>query len=296
MNSKWQSVLTLDAGRQRVDGSETALADAIRRGADLRIYTEFLHNEHIETGSSNDELVKEVSEFRVTYLVDDRWVAGIMTLRQPILPPAGFGPRPSMSFFMYNQDGQQAIARPLLDGTPAEGKKGPSPIVDIDDMPKFHQLENWDEDTNAPSQNFVYDFEQYRYCVRDDWHELLHHDDQGNVLSGTFKELMIAFEQGCETKVAIQGLSGDLGESMNHEVIVQTGPGYFNTGQNLFSAGTHPVVRVCPAIPMRYLSNAWDFGWLMVRTDGFVARLLVDPYTLAFSKSEARHTMRWFAR
>ena len=123
----WESVLTLNADRERIDGSTERLADAIRRGADLRIYTEFRYDEHVETESDNDEVVEEVSEFRVTYLLDDRWVAGIMSLRQPILPPAGFGPRPSMSFFLYNQNGQQAIARPYLDGPPAIGTPGPAP-------------------------------------------------------------------------------------------------------------------------------------------------------------------------
>ena len=112
----WTSALHLDASRQRVSGSEEALAAAIRRGADLRIRTEFKNNEHIDTSSESAELIEEVAEFAGTYLMEDRWVAGIMTLRQPISLPDGFGSRPSMSFFLYNQDGRQAIARPYLDG------------------------------------------------------------------------------------------------------------------------------------------------------------------------------------
>src|SRR5690349_18965069 len=96
----WKCVYTLDSERRRVSGSEQELASAIRRGADLRIYTEFRHNEHIDTSSSNPELIREVADFRVTYLVEDRWTAGIINLRQPISLPDGFGPRPSMSFFM----------------------------------------------------------------------------------------------------------------------------------------------------------------------------------------------------
>ena len=114
--TKWVSVLELDSRREITGGSPGALCAAIRRGADLRIYTEFIHNEHIDPASDSAELIREVSEFRATYLVEDRWCAGIMTLRQPISLPDAFGPRASMSFFMYNQDGQQAIARPYLDG------------------------------------------------------------------------------------------------------------------------------------------------------------------------------------
>ena len=74
-----------------------------------------------------------------------------MTLRQPVDLPDGFGPRPSMSFFLYNQDGQQAIARPYLDGAPAAGTLGPAPIDDHSDMPRYHQQDSWDASTNAPS-------------------------------------------------------------------------------------------------------------------------------------------------
>src|SRR5688572_12683451 len=80
----WKSVYTLDSKRRPVSGSEVELARAIRRGADLRIYTEFRHNEHIDTDSRDDEPIQEVADFRVTYLLDDRWSAGIITLRQPI--------------------------------------------------------------------------------------------------------------------------------------------------------------------------------------------------------------------
>ena len=164
----WRTVLELDEKRAVIGGSERALREAVGRGADLRIYTEFYYHEHIRPGSANRELMKEVSDFRTTYLVDGRWAAGIMTLRMPIDPPAGFGPRPSMSLFLYNQDGSQAIARPFLDGR--------------------------------------------------------------------------------------------------------------------------------PAVPLRYGSRGWDFGWLLVRTDGFVARWLCDPYTLRFAQSEAHCALRWFVR
>ena len=34
----------------------------------------------------------------------------------------------------------------------------------------------------------------------------------------------------------------------------------------------------------------------MPRSDGLVARWLVDPYTLKFRKSEGRYAIRWFVR
>lgn len=292
----WTIALELDGNLSVKTGAKAVLQAAVRNGADLRIYTEFRHNEHIEPGSGNSEIVREVSDFRVTYLVEDRWAAGIMNLRMPITPPDGFGPRPSMSFFLYNEDGRQAIARPYFDGKPAAVGPGPSRPGDHSNMPKYHEYDSWDADTNAPSSNFTYDFEVFRYFVRDEWNEVLSHDADGRVTAGTLANLVEAFCRGAEIKVGIRGLCGDLGGDLDHEVFVHAGPGYYSTERQIFCAGTQPVVRVSPDIPMRYGSRNWDFGWLMPRTDGMVARWLCDPYSLAFRKSEAHYSLRWFVR
>ena len=141
---------------------------AVRRGADLRIYTEFAWHEHIELGSANTELVRELSEFRVTYLLDDRWVAAIMNWRVPITPMS-FGPEPHLSFFLYNQDGSQACATPRLDAA------APSPEpTGRDTWPvKYRVLDAHDRGTRAPSRNFVYRFDRYRFCVSERWREVL---------------------------------------------------------------------------------------------------------------------------
>ena len=288
----WTCALTLDAARQITAGSETALADAIRRGADLRVNTEFRHNEHIDTNSTNNELVREVAEFAVTYLVDDHWTAGLMSQRQPVSLPNGFGPRPSMSFFLYNQDGHQAIGRPHLDGketvpTPEEGSVG---------MPKYHLLESWDEATNAPSSNFIYDFETFKFYVDDTWREVLHHDAQGLVRSGSIDALATALSDGASIKVGIDGLCNDLGGELAHEVFVETGSNYYYTDQQLLVAGSHPLIRVRPDIPMRYQSQAWDFGWLVLRTDGKVVYRRCDPFSLAFDDVDLHQPIRWFVR
>ena len=309
--TKWVSVLELDSRREVTGGSSDALCAAIRRAADLRIYTEFIHNQHIDPTSASDELIREVSEFRATYLVEDRWCAGIMTLRQPISLPDAFGARASMSFFMYNQDGQQAIARPYLDGGTADGTTpalpkgcgasvGPSALDDWAAYPKYQQQDGWDAGTNAPSSNFIYDFEVFRFFVCDDWQEVLAHDAAGHVQAGSIDLLAGAFEAGAEVKVAIRNLCADLAAEparpVAHEVFIQAGPGYYYSGQKLFIAGTHPLVRVRPGIPMRYMSRGWDFGWLMPRTDGRAAMLLYDPYTLQVRRETGHFAMRWFAR
>ncbi len=300
VSSAWRCALALDSQREIIKGDGDSLVDAIRRGADLRVQTAFRHNEHIDTDSSSNELIDEVSEFKTTYLLEDRFAAGIMTNRQPVQLPDGFGPRPSMSFFLYNQDGQQAIARPFLDGKPATGEPGVSACEDHSAMPRYHQLDGFDGDTNAPASNFIYDFEHFRYLVRDDWTEVLSHDAAGSVVSGSMAELVEAFRAGCDVKVAIRDLcadvrSGDV-STLSHEVFIPIGYTYYYTEQQLFIGAAHPTVRVAPSIPLRYSSRAWDFGWLLPRTDGYCARLLNDPYTLEFHRSDARYAMRWFVR
>ena len=295
---KWTCVLEQDSHRQRVAGSETVLRDAIAAGADLRVGTEFRHNEHIDITSDCNELIREVMDFRVTYLLDNRWVAGIETLRMPIALPDGFGPRASMSFFVYNQDGHQAIARPHLDGQHSTGKPGPSPINEHAEMPKYHELESWDAETNAPSSNFVYEFEYFRYFVHDAWEEVLSHDAGGRINSGSLDDLVNAFSEGHEIKFAIGNLCNDLADpnepQLEHEVFVHVGAGYYYTERKQFMASANPVIRTRPTIPLCYRTSSWDFGWLMPRSDGHLARWLCNPYTLKFEKTNTNHSMRWF--
>ena len=266
--SSWNQVLELDPARSPVSGTSDALVAAIRDGADLRVGTAFRHNEHIDTTSVNDEMIHEVMDFRIIYLVEDRWVAGIQNLRMPVALPDDFGPRESMSFFLYNQDGHQAIARPFLDHRPASGRPGPSPIDEWADMPKYHELASFDAETNAPSSNFVYDFEYFRFMVRSNWREVLAHDANGVVVSGSIDDLTDSFERGAEVKIAVRGLCDDLAvdtvTSVDHEVFIHLGACYYYTEQRLFMASANPVVRTRPRIPLGYGSRTWDFGWLML--------------------------------
>jgi len=297
--SPWRPVQTLNRDRRLIGGSSDDLRAAIRNGADLRIYSEFYHDEHIDPASDNHELVQESMDMRATYLVDDRWAAGLLTLRQPVELPDRFGPRPSLSLFLYNEDGQQAVARPILDGPPSNGAPGPSPSADHSQMPRYHELDRWDDATNAPSSNFIYDFETLRYFVREDWREVLHHQSDGTVLSGSIDDLADAFRRGAEFKVGIRDLCADLsaaGDVLPHEVFIQLGSCYYYTREKLFIAGAHPVPRVRPGIPMRYTTRGWDYAWLLPRTDGHVALLIYDPYTLTPRREFGHFEMRWFFR
>jgi len=66
---------------------------------------------------------------------------------------------------------------------------GPAPLDDHRAMPKCHQFDAWDSGTNAPSSNFVYDFETYNFLVCDDWREVFACGADGNALSGSIEAL-----------------------------------------------------------------------------------------------------------
>ena len=133
---------------------------------------------------------------------------------------------------------------------------------------KYRVLDAHDRGTRAPSHNFVYRFDRYRFCVSERWRQVLAHDERGAVRSGSVEELGEALRQGRELKVAVGGLCADLSGATAHEVFVHVGASWHMTGSGTVVAGTHPVVRVAPAIPLRYRSGGWDFGWLLAGTDG----------------------------
>ena len=301
LEGRWELVLELDENRCVRRGDSEGLAAAIRGGADLRVLTEFLQNEHLDPDSGSEELIREVCDFQITYLLDNRWSAGIMQLRQPISLPQGFGSRPSMSFFLYNQDGEQGIARPFLDGRPSKNELGTGPVPKHEKMTKYHQHDNLDGNTNAPSHNFVYDFEVFRFFVRDDWQQVLRHDAHGVVQSGSVDALNDAFTAGRQVKLAIRDLCSDFvtvekGEEIEHEVFTRAGSCYYYTEQKLFIAGADPLIRVQPSIPLQYSSGGWDVSWIMARTDGFAVLRCLNPRTLQFEDQEGRYAMRWFVR
>ncbi len=301
----WATILELAPDRSVSAGSKTALADAIRRGADLRIYTEFLYEEHILPGGGDpalDGLIREVIDFRETLLIDDGYVAGITTLRQPLEPPHGFnGPDPKMSFFMYSMDGEQALANLVLGEMGERAAPGDRLVVPTPaDMPKMGAQEFFDIGTSGPSRNFVYAMERYRFVVRDEWQEILAHDAAGRVGTGSFAALEAAQIAGRELKVAIRDLGADLAgsgtRSMPHETFTLVGSGFVHVRAGLYVTLTHPLVRIAANLPIRYETDNWDVAWVFMRTDGQAQVRRIDPYTRQWEDRPARFACRWFVR
>ncbi len=310
----WTLALELVPDRSVVAGSKADLAAAVGRGADLRVYTEFVFEEHIVPGGNGDPamdgLIREVIDFRETILIDDRHVGAVTTLRQPLEPPFGFnGSDPKMSFFMYTGDGEQAHASLVLGEHPGGVEPGERRVLPPpSDMPKMSAEEYHDVGTTGPSRNFVYDMERYRYFVRDEWDEVLAHDERGEVVRGSFDALEAAQVAGREIRVGIADLARDLGAGLNsagsagtgdplrHEIFSNVGSGFLHTGPRLYAALTHPLVRVAPADPIRYGSGNWDVVWVFLRTDGFARVRRLDPYTRQWDDRDDRFACRWFAR
>ena len=256
----------MDEDRNLLSGCEATLVDAIRRGADLRVGTGFRHHEHIDPDSDCRDVIHEFIDFRVTYLLDDRWVAGICNLRMPVQLPDGFGPRSPCHFLCTTRMGNRLL-RVLISTVPTSdgGRNGQTNFAN---MPRYLELDRWDDHTNAPSTNFIYKLDFYRFCVSDRWKEVLAHDADGTVQSGCLEDLVAAFNTGAELKVAIRGLCSDLPTADNsyqpeHEVFVHLGSCYYYIQNKQLIGATHPVIRVAPAIPLTYRTHGWDFGWLL---------------------------------
>jgi len=304
--SAWQCVLSLSHDRKVTSGSFPDLASAIRRGADLRSYTEFLHEEHISPGSptpgindaKNHGVIREAIDFRETILVNDSHVAGVTVLRQPVEPTIGFnGTTPKMSIFMYNMTGEQSHANIALDGQAYTGEVGARQMVPPHpEMKKMSDTEYFDLGTASPCRNFIYDMEMYRFYVRDEWTQVLSHDANGRVLEGSLDELEQAQIACKEFKVAIRGLGQSLGAGPDHEVFTPVGSGFLHTKRRFHEALTHPLLRVAAAIPMQLRSGNWDLSWVALRTDGSATIRRLNPYTRAHEDIPTRLGCRWFVR
>jgi hypothetical protein len=138
--------------------------------------------------------------------------------------------------------------------------------------------------------------EIYRFFVRDDWTELLAHEADGRVVSGSFAAVEQAQIAGREIQVGFRDLCADLGAGPPHEIFSLVGSGFVHTGRKFYEALSHPLVRVAPTVPLHYKSSAWDITWVFARTDGYAVLRTLNPYTRTFEDRETRLACRWFAR
>ena len=129
-SAAWECALELGRGQSVLAGDATALAEAVALGSDVKIRELFTHRQHVDPAASFDDEIIEVAQLGVALLIRPPgappFVAALQNLRQPIVPPDAFGPRPSLSLFLLSCDGQQAMARLFLDAATVCTR--PSPI------------------------------------------------------------------------------------------------------------------------------------------------------------------------
>ena len=170
------------------------------------------------------------------------------------------------------------------------------PSAKIELLERYHPQESWDDDSNAPSRKFMYDFELIEWLTNAPvWRDVLRQADDGAVLSGSVSALAEASSRGCTIKVAVAGLCDDLSEAsgqpqLAHEVFVDCHSHYHyststkETGVPTFTAATQPLPRVAPGTPTTFQSNSWDYSWLHVSTSGEVAQRRLNPCNPSVSR------------
>ncbi|MBQ6544133.1 MAG: hypothetical protein IJL72_00185 [Lachnospiraceae bacterium] len=277
-------------------GSAEALRKAIAGGADLRISTGFIHNEHIDPGSDNAGFILETSTFPETVLIDGKWAAGFMTLRQPVELRHGFGGQNAMSLFLYNEDGMQSMGRIEMDGStftetleddqayPMEGKKVTTFSV-------------YDTGTHGGARNFIWYFEPFRFIVDDGWEELYAADADGTCTFGDILALEEAYGLGRPIKMAVKGISEVLFGKSAHtdEIFIHGSSSYDYQDEHLMISNSAPFVAVPADIPLTFRERQYHYCWFIARSDGHIEIRAYDPVLCTWKTVEAHLPVRFFA-
>jgi hypothetical protein len=287
------SVLVLDSERNIISGSVELLNSKIASGGDLRISTGFLHNEHIDPKSDDDQLIVETSAFQQTLLIDGKWSAYFMTLRQPVALREGFGTSNALSLFLYNQNGQQALARLILDGMIDESVQN-----DKEDQgfTKMNTIDVLDTNTLGISKNFIYDFEFYNFFVNDSFKEIYANHHDGICTYGDINHLADSYGCGKGIKIAVKGLSTVLWGDTGHEdeIYIHCGSSYYYTRDQLMITNTLPFISVPAHIPLTYKSQSFCYCWIVARSDGKVQVRSYNPFERNWQTRTANLSIRWF--
>ncbi len=293
--AKPQTVLSLNSRLNVVRGSTAALNRKLAAGADLRISTGFLHNEHIDPASSDDQLIEETSTFAETVIIDGKWSAYFMTARQPVALRQGFGLPNSLSLFLYNQDGHQGVARLVMDGTVDRTLKRDSEHGGI---PKVRTLGLQDEGTAGVSKNFIYEFENFDFIVTPCYREVYANNAQGRRTFGTKDALAANCRSGRGIKIAVKGLSRILWGETGHEdeIYIHCGSSYYYTKDRLMITNTLPFVSVPADIPLTYKPKGFRYCWIIARSDGRVEVRAFNIFKNTWETRAARLALRWFVQ
>ena len=292
---KPETVLVLNPQRKAIKGSTRLLNNRLAAGGDLRICTGFIHNEHIDPRSRDSQLIEETSTFAETVIIDGKWSAFFMTLRQPVHLRKGFGYPNALSLFLYNQDGRQGIARLVMDGTIDKTVKRDS---EHGGYPKMVTLGINDEQTAGISKNFIYDFENFDFIVSNCYREVYAHNRDGRRTFGSKEALAKAYRNGRGIKLAVKGLSKVLWGNTGHEdeIFIHCGSSYYYTKDRLMFTNTLPFVSVPADIPLTYKPKSFRYCWIIARSDGRLEVRAYNVFKNTWETRAARLPLRWFAQ
>ncbi len=276
--SEWVKLCSVGEDFRPTEGQSASVADAVRRGADLRRYSIY--------DPSLTGLVEETMGLQTTWVFDSAHVGGLSTLRHPAECGLHLFKRPSMAYWIFNVTAPSSSAFVPLDGQPMDSATGP--WVRVDERP-------FDSKADAPWLS-----KRYHWWARDDWQEIYSHDAEGKPLLGDWKDVCRSAASGCALKVGIRNLWDHLscrrGPTLEHEVFIECGTHFAHLDAGFFAAITIPTFLVRPSAPLRFIGEAFEPGWLLVRTDGRVDRQTLNPSSLKWLCTQTHHAIRWFAR
>ena len=275
--AEWTRRCTVDKNFRSVQGDVRAVADAVRRGADLRRFSTY---DPPETG-----LVEETMALQTTWVFDDEHVGGLATLRHPAEAGLHLFDRPLLAYWIFNVTAPSCSAFVPLDGREVDDATGD--WVSVENHPFKREDAPWLS-------------KQYLWWSRDDWKEIHAHDESGTPLKGTWNDVRQAALDGCTLKVGIRDLWAYLvprdADAPTHEVFIEMGTQFAHVDAGFVGALTLPTFLVRPCTPLAFCDEAFAPGWLLVRTDGKVQRRTLCPATLEWELTWTRHAVRWFAR
>jgi len=286
--------MTLNPKLEIIQGSVVNLNSLLAAGADLKVSTGFTFNEHIDINSKDDQTVAETSTFAQTVIIDDHWSAGFMTLRQPVELPNGFGTANSLSLFLYNQNGLQAMAKLVLDGQVEKALNN-----DTDDFGyvKNHLISMNDQGTCGVSRNFIYDFDFMAFSLNDIYEELFANSKEGICVGGSIDGMAEAYAKGRGIKLAVKDISEALWGKSTHsdEHFLHCASSYYLTKEKVMIASSLPFISVPADIPLTYKARSYKYCWLVARSDGRVEIRSYSPFENKWLTQTMRTKLRWFA-
>ena len=277
-DSSFVSLLCRTNGNHEpVGGSVAAVADAVRRGADLRRFSTY----HL----AGTGLVEETMTLQTTWVFDDRHVGGLQTLRHPVDAALGISMQPSLALWIFGVAAPQRSTFVPLNGTPMHNATG-----------KWVQVDN--DAYSAEEAEFVPRL--YQWWARSDWEQICVHDENGNPAQGNWREMRKAVNDGCILKVGIKNLWSYLTpageEAPEHEVFVECTTDFSHVDGEFFGVLTQPTFLLQPCVPLVFTAESFAPGWLVVRSDGKIQRQTLNPSNMQWERTWDRCAVRWFAR